>query len=35
MKNIEGLTWVGRLLGVVGLVACAVSGLARLAGRYT
>ena len=29
------LAWLGRLLGVVGLAVCAVSGIARLAGRYT
>ena len=35
MKNTQALAWLGRVLGIVGLVVCAVSGLARLAGRYT
>ena len=31
----SALTWIGRLLGIVGIVACAVAGLARLSGHYT
>jgi hypothetical protein len=28
------LTWAGRLLGIVGIVVCAVAGLARVTGHY-
>jgi hypothetical protein len=31
----SALTWIGRLVGVVGIVVCAVAGLARLSGHYT
>ncbi|HSC23630.1 MAG TPA: hypothetical protein VLG08_07960 [Casimicrobiaceae bacterium] len=34
MNARDALAWLGRLLGVVGLAVCAVSGIARLAGRY-
>ena len=35
MSRAEALAWLGRLLGAVGIVVCAISGIARLAGRYT
>lgn len=35
MNASPALASLGRFLGVVGLVVCAVSGLARLAGHYT
>ena len=35
MNGLPALVSLGRLLGVVGLAVCAVSGLARLAGHYT
>jgi energy-converting hydrogenase Eha subunit C len=30
----DALAWLGRLLGLAGIVICAISGIARLAGRY-
>ena len=35
MKPLEALAWLGRLLGLVGIVVCAFAGLLRLAGHYT
>lgn len=29
------VAWVGRLLGIIGIIVCAIAGLARLSGRYT
>jgi hypothetical protein len=31
----DALAWVGRLLGLIGIVVCAIAGLGRLAGHYT
>ena len=30
----SALAWAGRLLGIVGIVVCAVAGLARVTGHY-
>ena len=35
MNASHTLAWLGRLAGIVGLVVCAVTGLARLVGHYT
>ena len=34
MNLLNALAWAGRLLGIVGMVVCAIAGLARLSGRY-
>jgi hypothetical protein len=31
----HALAWVGRLLGIVGAIVCAVAGVARLSGHYS
>ena len=35
MNRADALAWLGRLLGALGIVVCAISGIARLAARYT
>ena len=34
MKLPDTLAWLGRLLGIVGIIVCVIAGLARLIGLY-